>query len=107
MSAPRTQTAPAEYQPFTGPNRRRHPRELHLVAATIQPASGNADVDEAVVVGNLSLGGVGLICSHAYRLDTVWRITLGNGPLFLNAKIRVVNCRVRQDGKFDVGCTFC
>lgn len=73
---------------------------------TLQPASGSADLDDRVVVCNLSLGGVGLVCDHGYRLGTQWRITLGNGPLLLNARVRVVSCRRRPDGRFDVGCEF-
>ena len=92
---------------YTGPDRRRSARQPHFVAATMQPPSGNAEVDEAVMVCDLSLGGVGLLCDHRYRLGTVWRITLGNGPLFLNAKVKVVSCRSRGDGRYDVGCAFC
>jgi hypothetical protein len=93
--------------PYTGPDRRRSPRESHYVQATLQPASGNSDVDEPVLVCNLSLGGVGLICDHRIRTGTVWRITLGKGPLLLNAKVRVISCRSRSDGRFDVGCAYC
>jgi hypothetical protein len=110
-TTPASAPAPAESQAvggiFTGADRRRHRRTPHYVPATLQPASGNADADEAVLVFNISLGGVGLICDHRYRADTVWRITLGNGPLLLNAKVKVVSCRVRGDGRFDVGCEFC
>ena len=94
-------------QTYTGPNRRRHPREPHNVPCVLQPASGNAQVDEPAVVCNLSLGGVGLVCDHNHPPGTVWRITLGNGPLLLNAKVKVMSCRPRPDGRFDVGCAFC
>lgn len=94
-------------QIYDGPDRRRSIRNPHFVPATLQPATGNADVDEPALVCNLSLGGVGLVCDHRYRAGTIFRITLGNGPLFLNAKIKVVNCRARPDGRFDVGCEFC
>src|SRR5687767_13549961 len=107
MSATRTRTAPAGQENYPGPDRRKHPRHPHVVVATLQPASGNADVDESVRVFDLSLGGVGLVSDHRYRDGSVWRITLGNGPLLLNAKIRVVFCRARDDGWFDVGCEFC
>jgi len=107
MSASRTSPAaePAT-PPYKGPDRRRTLREAHFVRGTLQPASGNADLDEQVVVCNLSLGGVGLVCDHRYRCGTMWRITLGNGPLLLNAKVRVISCRARADGRFDVGCAF-
>ena len=103
---PKPSPAAAPEEHYTGPDRRRNPREPHYVSATLQPASGNAEVDEAVLVCNLSLGGVGLICDHRYRVNSVWRITLGHGPLFLNAKVRVASCRSRPDGRYDVGCAF-
>ena len=91
---------------YAGPDRRRATREPHFVNGTIQPANGSADLDEQVVVCNLSLGGVGLVCDHRYRVGTLWRITLGNGPLLLNAKVKIISCRTRPDGRFDVGCAY-
>src|SRR3954469_23224281 len=97
MSATRTQRpgsvsgpqdATTSEQPYTGPDRRRNPRHPHFVGATMQPADGNTDLNQAVLVCNLSIGGVGLLTDHPYAVDTVWRITLGNGPLYLNAKVR-------------------
>jgi hypothetical protein len=102
---PAQQKSPAEI--YGGPDRRQSVRNPHHVPATLQPADGNAEIDEPALVCNLSLGGVGLVCDHRYRPNTVFRITLGNGPLFLNAKIKVVSCRARPDGRYDVGCQFC
>lgn len=116
MSATRTrQSATAQAaenlqpssQPYTGPDRRHNPRHPHFVAGTMQPADGNTDLNQAVLVCNLSIGGVGLLCDQRYAVDSVWRITLGNGPLYLNAKVRICSCRPRPDGRFDVGCQFC
>src|SRR5437762_143972 len=102
MSATRTRpsaTASTEnqkpQQPYTGPDRRRNPRHPHYVTATMQPADGNTDLNQEVLVCNLSIGGAGLLCDQPYAVDTVWRITLGNGPLYLNAKVRIASCRPR------------
>ena len=105
-TSPRARLAVPAGPPYAGPDRRRTARQPHFVSGTLQPASGNADLDETVVVCNLSLGGVGLVCDHKYRLGTLWRITLGHGPLLLNAKVRVISCRPRADGRYDVGCQF-
>jgi hypothetical protein len=94
-------------QPYTGPDRRHDPRHAHFVSATLQPADGNTDLNEEVLVCNLSLGGAGILCEQRYAIDSVWRITLGNGPLFLNARVSIRSCRQRPDGRFDVGCQFC
>jgi hypothetical protein len=99
--------APQPEQQYGGRERRRHPREPHSVPATLHPASGNTDLTEDVMVSDLSIGGVGLICGRRFEKDSFWRITLGNGPLYLNAKLRVVCCRDRADGRYDVGCEFC
>jgi hypothetical protein len=115
MSATRTQPTtslpadvPAPCDPtYTGPDRRRNLRHAHFVSATLQPADGNTDLNEQVLVCNLSLGGAGLLCDRQYAIDSVWRITLGNGPLFLNARMSIRSCRPRADGRFDVGCQFC
>lgn len=92
---------------YTGPDRRQNPRHAHFVSATLQPADGNTDLNEQVLVCNLSLGGTGLLCDRRYAVESVWRITMGNGPLFLNAKVQIRSCRPRPDGRFDVGCQFC
>ena len=107
MSGVRTNPAESTDRLLTGTERRRSKREPHDVDAIVQPADGNTDLEEKVSIRDLSLGGVGMIAKHPYRLGTVWRITLGNGPLFLNAKVRIVSCRVRADKRFDVGCEFC
>ena len=108
-TTPSTTTATGLHpeQTYTGPDRRRNPRHAHFVTATLQPADGNTDLNEQVLVCNLSLGGAGLLCDRRYAVETVWRITLGNGPLFLNAKVSIRSCRQRPDGRFDVGCQFC
>jgi hypothetical protein len=106
-SAASTDVLSAPQQPYTGPDRRRNPRHPHFVAATLQPADGNTDLNEQVLVCNLSLGGAGILCDRRYAVDSVWRLTLGNGPLFLNAKVSIRSCRPRPDGRFDVGCQFC
>jgi hypothetical protein len=90
-----------------GVERRRSTREAQMTVATLQPASGDASVDRQVLVCNLSLGGVGFRAAHRFQSGEVYRITLGTGPLFLNARLRIVSCRARTDGTFDVGAAFC
>lgn len=106
---PRTASHPLDEpnELYGGPDRRRTPRERQAARATLQPASGDATVQEDVVVENLSLGGVGFRSPQRYRPGAVWRITFGTGPLFLNARIRMVSCRDRGDGTFEVGAEFC
>ena len=115
MKATRPRPAPATPAPAEAParqdspvpERRRSARNPHITTATLQPASGDASVDRPVLVCDLSLGGVGLRATHAFKVGSVFRISLGTGPLFLNARIRIVSCRPRPDGMFDVGSAFC
>ena len=108
---PPTPAAPRAADPtnvrYDGPDRRRSARESHTARATLQPSSGDTMVQEDVVVENLSLGGVGFHSPQRYRPGSVWRITFGTGPLFLNARVRIVSCRQQGDGTYEVGAEFC
>jgi hypothetical protein len=90
----------------TGVERRRSHREPQMTVATLQPVNGDASVDRQVHVCNLSLGGVGFRSAQRFLPGEMYRITVGTGPLFLNARLRVVSCRARVDGTFDVGAAF-
>jgi hypothetical protein len=90
-----------------GQERRRSTRESQLTVATLQPANGDASIELPVLVCNLSLGGVGFRASQRFQAGQTYRITLGAGPLFLNARLTIVSCRARADGTFDVGAAFC
>jgi hypothetical protein len=98
-----------DFQPVlpTGTERRRSNREPQTTVATLQPVNGDASVDRQVLVFNLSLGGVGFRAAVRFLPGESYRITLGTGPLFLNARLRIVSCRARPDGTFDVGAAFC
>ena len=96
----------AEPAQYSGPERRRSPRRPLVAQATLQPASGDASVDRHVMAFDLSLGGVGLQAPHTYKVGAVYRITL-TGPMVLNARVRIVSCRLRRDGMYDVGSAFC
>ena len=102
-----TGAAPAS-QPVlpAGIERRRSNREPQMTVATLQPVNGDASVDRQVLVCNLSLGGVGFRSAHRFLPQEMYRITVGTGPLFLNARLRIVTCRARPDGTFDVGAAF-
>ena len=99
--AVQTQSLPA------GVDRRHFAREDQQTVATLQPANGDASADRQVLVRNLSLGGVGFRAGCRFQAGETYRITLTSGALFLNARLRIVNCRARTDGTFDVGAAFC
>jgi hypothetical protein len=86
--------------------RRRSPRETHVAPAVLQPPSGDASFDRGVQVQDLSLGGVGFRSSEKFDVGEVYRITLGKGPLFLNARVKITNCRQVAYRLYHVGAEF-
>ena len=89
--------------------RRRSPREQHIAPAVLQPPSGDASAEAAhgVTVQDLSLGGVGFRATEKFAPGETYRITLGKGPLLLNARIRIVSCRMVAHRTYHVGAEFC
>jgi hypothetical protein len=58
-------------------------------------------------VTNVSLHGVGLRATRTLGVGARYHIEIGVGPLQLTSRLRVVRCRVRQDGTYDIGGEFC
>jgi hypothetical protein len=96
--------APAAPQ---GVERRRSVREKLVAPAVLQPSSGDASVDRGVQVQDLSLGGVGFVASEKFDAGEVYRITLGKGPLLLNARVRIVSCNKTGHRMYRCGAEFC
>ena len=89
--------------------RRRTPREQHIAPAVLQPPSGDASAEAShgVTVQDLSLGGVGFRATEKFAPGETYRITLGKGPLLLNARVRIVSCRQVGHRMYHVGAEFC
>ena len=90
-----------------GIERRRSPREKLVAPAVLQPASGDASVDRGVQVQDLSLGGVGFVSPEKMDPGEVFRITLGKGPLLLNARVRIISCNKTGHRMYRCGAEFC
>jgi hypothetical protein len=97
----------AKGQPPSGIERRRSPREKLVAPAVLQPSSGDASVDRGVQVQDLSLGGVGFVATEKFDAGEVYRITLGKGPLLLNARVRIVSCNKTGHRMYRCGAEFC
>ena len=91
----------------SGIERRRSPREKLVAPAVLQPSSGDASVDRGVQVQDLSLGGVGFVASEKFDPGEVYRITLGKGPLLLNARVRIISCNKTGHRMYRCGAEFC
>ena len=91
----------------SGIERRRSPREKLVAPAVLQPSSGDASVDRGVQVQDLSLGGVGFVATEKFDPGEVYRITLGKGPLLLNARVRIISCNKTGHRMYRCGAEFC
>jgi hypothetical protein len=98
---------PAKTAAPSGIERRRSPREKMVAPAVLQPSSGDASVDRGVQVQDLSLGGVGFVATEKFDAGEVYRITLGKGPLLLNARVRIVSCNKTGHRMYRCGAEFC
>ena len=64
-------------------------------------------MDRGVQVQDLSLGGVGFVASEKFDPGEVYRITLGKGPLLLNARVRIISCNKTGHRMYRCGAEFC
>jgi len=102
-----TQTleAPQSEKPLS--ERRRSPRHDYAVAAWLSSEAGIIKSNQKQVqVFNLSLHGVGLKSPDAISEGAIHWIVIGNGPLHLSARLRVVSCRAEADGQYRIGGEF-
>lgn len=91
----------------SGIERRRSVREKLVAPAVLQPSSGDSSIDRGVQVQDLSLGGVGFVATEKFDPGEVYRITLGKGPLLLNARIRIISCNKTAHRMYRCGAEFC
>ena len=59
-----------------------------------------------VQVVDVSLSGVGFRSSERFEKGSVHEVVIGNGPMFLEARVCVMRVKARRDGTFDVGAVF-
>jgi len=87
--------------------RRRSFREPYSVVAWLSPdAQTRNGKQRQVLVTNLSLHGVGFTASTPLEIEAIHWIVVGAGALRASSRMRVVSCRSKQDGGFEVGGEF-
>ena len=105
----------ATQQPFRSvaaipdpPERRRAPRQAYDAKAWISSEAGNGEqkTNRTVDVFDLSLYGSGFVSEEKYETDAIHWMVLGGGGLRASSRIRIVSCRLRDDGRFDCGAEF-
>lgn len=89
------------------PERRRSFRQERATPAWLSAATGsNRGNGFHVTIKDLSLHGAGLITDRPLtKQETHWMI-VADHSLRLSTRVRIVSCRKREDGGWDVGCEF-
>jgi hypothetical protein len=91
-----------------GPERRRSVREPMVTRGQLRAVMGlQSDPLLEVLVVDVSLHGVGLRSAESLQVGDLYHVEIGAGPLHLTSRARVVRCRLRRDGNFDIGAEFC
>lgn len=85
---------------------RRSRRETLVTPASLWRFANPNGPATRVYVFNISLGGIAFRCRQTFERDAVHFIRLAAGPLKLEHRIRVVWCRKREEGLFDIGAEF-
>ena len=63
--------------------------------------------DVNVQVLDVSLDGVGFCSAVPFELHAKHPIVIGNGPMYLEARIEVVSVRAKRNGTWVIGAVFC
>jgi len=90
-----------------GAERRRSAREQVVTVGMVRALSHDDAGAEQVLVTNVSMHGVGFRSTRPLPVGYRFHVEIGVGPLHLNSRFRVVRCRIREDGTYDVGGEFC
>ena len=94
-------------QPSRVTDRRRSIRHPLGATGTITLGDGAADPRQLqVMVLNVSLHGVGFNSPVEFAEGAAHQVRIGAGPLHLSSKFRVISCRTRDDGTWDIGAKF-
>lgn len=75
-------------------------------AKRIPSATAGKVGTRVVQMFDVSLDGVGFRADVRFEVASVHPIVIGNGPMYLEATIRIASVRPRGDGAFDIGAEF-
>ena len=88
-----------------GRERRRSNRLSAGVGATLVRV-GEEEKTEHILIHDISIHGVGFRCARGLEIGQACEVDMGTGPLRLCGRVRIVNCRARRDGSYDIGAEF-
>ena len=87
-------------------DRRRRPRSAQEARAWVSTEAGTKGISHQVIVTDLSLHGVGFTCEASLATGAVHWIVIGSGGFRASSRLRVANCREREEGSYDIGGEF-
>jgi hypothetical protein len=102
MPAPRTDSVVTTPTPA---ERRRSRREAHVAQAIVSSPTGGSRVE--VVSMDLSKHGVRLSVNKPLATGTYQRLELGGSGQRVVREVRILSCRLQEDGSFQLHAEFC
>ena len=101
-----SQTSVLEPPVATGAERRRSARQSFVANAWLSPEAGTRGSNHHVVVGDLSLHGVGFSSDEKLEQHAIHWMVLDAGGLRASARVRIASCRQKDNGSFECGAEF-
>jgi hypothetical protein len=101
-----SQTSVLEPPLATGSDRRRSARQSFVANAWLSPEAGTRGSNHHVVVGDLSLHGVGFSSDEKLDQQAIHWMVLDAGGLRASARVRIASCRQRDNGSYECGAEF-
>jgi hypothetical protein len=91
-----------------GPDRRRSQRQSFVSNAWLSPEAGTRGANHHIVVGDLSMHGIGFSSDERLDPQAVHWMVLDAGGLRASARLRIASCRpsVSGNGTFECGAEF-
>jgi hypothetical protein len=92
----------------SGAERRRSQRQSFVSNAWLSPEAGTRGANHHIVVGDLSLHGIGFSCDERLEQHAVHWMVLDAGGLRASARLRVASCRPSPtgNGSYECGAEF-
>jgi PilZ domain len=87
-------------------DRRRSDRHSINASAWVSTEPGTRGANMQVVVGDLSLHGVGFSADQKFEKGAIHWMVLAAGGLRASSRLRVVSCRESVNGNFECGGEF-
>ena len=102
-------TAPQLSTSTVADDRRKHPRRLatHTTGKLYTPGDKDRLPAKSVQMINLSLCGTSFRATEPLVVGQMFGLDIKGNWMTLSSRIRLVSCRAREGGEFEVGAKFC